>query len=187
MKRKTRATSAAALTLAALTLAVGLTGCGSAGGPGDTPTTIYPESSATGTLPALKTYLDEADQVLSQVAATAGTLPEAVQGLSRTSDDTWTAAAEQLRSVSSQLGDEAQALAALQPPTTLQPLQDAVVKGIQGAQRGVDKLADALDSGVQTAATRKAQIQSTVARLQSQIQGLSKQLRGALDAVRGAP
>lgn len=174
-----------ALALIALAFAVVLAGCGSAGSPGEAPSTIYPESSPTGTLPALKAYLEDADEVLGQVAATVGALPDAVQDLSKTPDDTWTASAAQLRSVASQLGDEADALAALQPPSALQPVQDAVVKGIQTAQQGVDKLADALDSGVQTSETRRAQVRSTVDKLQSQLQGLSEQLRGAIDRLRG--
>jgi hypothetical protein len=182
---KTRVLSVTAAALAALTLAAVLAGCGDAGSPGEAPSTIYPEASATGTLPALKAYLDDADQVLSQVATTVGTLPDAVQDLSRTPDDTWTASAAQLRSVASQLGEEAGALDALQPPSAVQPVQDAAVKGIQAAQQGVGRLADALDSGVQTVETRRAQVQSTVEKLQSQLQGLSEQLRGAVERLRG--
>jgi uncharacterized phage infection (PIP) family protein YhgE len=166
-------------------LALVLAGCGSEGSPGEAPSTIYPESSPTGTLPALKAYLDEADQVLSQVAATMGMMPDAVQSLSKTPDDTWTASAAQLRSISSQLGDEMAALSALQPPAALQPVQDAVVKGIDTARQGVDKLADGLDSGVQSAATRKEQVESAVEKLQAQLDGLSAQLRGAIESLRG--
>lgn len=185
MSRRTRLASAAGAALAALALGVVLAGCGNAGSPGEAPSTIYPESSPTGTLPALKAYLDDADQVLSQVATTVGALPDAVDGVSNPPDDTWTASAAKLTSISSQLGDEAAALAALQPPAALQPIQDAVVKGIQAAQQGVDRLARALDSGVQSAATRRAQIQSTVDKLQSQLDGLSEQLRGAIERLRG--
>ena len=123
--------------------------------------------------------------MLSQVATTVGTLPGAVEGISKTPDDTWTASAAQLKSIGSQLGDEAAALAALQPPAALQPVQDAVVKGIETARQGVDKLADGLDSGVQSAATRRAQVQSTVEKLQAQLDGLSGQLRGAIENLRG--
>jgi hypothetical protein len=183
--RKSRLTSATAVALAAIVLGMALAGCGDAGTPGEAPSTIYPESSATGTVPALKAYLEEADQVLGQVATTVGSLPDAVEGMSRTPDDTWTAAAAQLGSISSQLGDEAAALAALQPPAALQPVQDAVVKGIEAAQQGVDKLAAAIDSRKESAETRRAQIQSTVDRLQSQLEGLSEQLRGAVERLRG--
>lgn len=185
MSRKTTPTRAVAAALAVLVLALVLAGCGSEGAPSEAPSTIYPESSPTGTLPALKAYLEDADEVLSQVTTTVGTLPEAVQGLSKRPDDTWTASAAQLRSISSQLGDEAAALAALQAPTALQPVQDAVVKGIQGAQKGVDKLADGLDSGAESAATRREQIHSTVEKLQAQLDGLSTQLRGAIEGLRG--
>jgi uncharacterized phage infection (PIP) family protein YhgE len=183
VSRKIKLASAAAAVLAALALAV--TGCGDASSPSEAPSTIYPESSPTGTLPALKAYLDDADQVLSQVATTVGALPDAVEGISKTPDDTWTASAAQLKSIGSQLGEESAALAALQPPAALQPVQDAVVKGIESARQGVDKLADGLDSGVRSAATRKAQVQSTVEKLQAQLDGLSSQLRGAIESLRG--
>lgn len=185
MSEHRRLRSAPAIALAALVLTVVLAGCGNAGTPGEEPSTIYPETSPTGTFPALKAYLDDAEQVLSQVAATATALPDAVQGMSRTPDDSWASSAEQLKSISSQLGDEAAALAALEPPPALQPVQDAVVKGVQATQKSVDKLADALESGVQSAATSKARAQATVGKLKAQLDGLSRQLRGAIESLRG--
>jgi uncharacterized phage infection (PIP) family protein YhgE len=185
MTKRLRIRSAVAATLAALVLAVVLAGCGSSTSPSETPSTIYPESSATGTLPALKAYLTDAQDVLGQVSTTVATLPDAVGGMSRTPDDTWTASAAQLQSIATQLGDEAAALAALQPPSGLQPVQDAVVKGIQAAQKGVDTLATQLDSKVQSAATRKAQVQAKVDEIKAQLDGLAQQLKGALGNLTG--
>lgn len=169
-----------ALAFAVLALALVLAACGGTTTPSESPSTIYPESSPTGTLPALKAYLDDAQEVLGQVSTTVDTLPDAVDGMSAKPDDTWTAAAAQLQSVATQLGDEASALAALQPPSGLQPVQDAVVKGIQAAQSGVDKLAAELESGTQKAADRRAKVRAQVDKLKAQIEGLTQQLQGAL-------
>jgi hypothetical protein len=177
-----RITSAVAAMLAALGVAVVLAGCGSTN-PTEVPSTIYPESSPTGTVPALKAYLNDAKGVLTDVGATAAALPDAVKGISKTPDDTWTTAATSLQDVSTQLGSEAAALAALQPPSTLQPVQDAVVTGIEGVQSAVDKLASALESRSQSAETKKAQIQSKLDGLKSQLDGLSQQLSGALSGL----
>jgi flagellin-like hook-associated protein FlgL len=178
--KKMRMRSAVAAALAALALAAVLAGCGATSTPSAAPSTIYPQSSPTGTLPALKAYLGDAKTVLSNVAVTAGALPDAVKGISKTPDATWTASAAQLQTISTQLGDEATALAALQPPSGLQPVQDAAVKGIQAAQSGVDKLAAKLDAKAASAATKRAKIQSTVNGLKAQIEGLSQKLSGAL-------
>ncbi|MGE5229932.1 MAG: hypothetical protein ACM3MJ_09465 [Deltaproteobacteria bacterium] len=184
MTKRLRISSAATAALAAIVLAVVVAGCGDAS-PSETPSTIYPESSATGTLPALKAYLTDAQAVLDQVGTTVGALPDAVAGISRTPDDSWTASAAQLQSIATQLGDEAAALAALQPPSGLQPVQDAVVKGIEAAQKGVEKLATQLDSRVQSAATRKAQVEAKVSEIKAQLDGLAQQLKGALGSLTG--
>lgn len=184
MTKRLKIRSAATAALAALALAAVIAGCGDAS-PSETPSTIYPESSATGTLPALRAYLTDAQGVLDQVSTTVGALPDAVAGMSRTPDDTWSASAAQLQSIATQLDDEAAALAALQPPSGLQPVQGAVVKGIQAAQQGVEKLATQLDSRVQSAATRKAQVQAKAAELKAQLDGLAQQLKGALGGLTG--
>ena len=188
MTKRLKIRSAATATLAALALTLALAavlaGCGDAS-PSETPSTIYPESSATGTLPALKAYLADAQDVLDQVSTTVGALPDAVGGMSRKPDDTWSASAAQLQSIATQLDDEAAALAALQPPSGLQPVQDAVVKGIQAAQKGVEKLATQLDSRVQSAATRKDQVQAKAGELKAQLDGLAQQLKGALGGLTG--
>ena len=67
MKRRMRSTRVVAGALAALALAVVLAGCGSSSSPSAAPSTIYPESSPTGTLPALKAYLTDAQDILGQV------------------------------------------------------------------------------------------------------------------------
>ncbi len=180
MNRRTRSTRALASALAVLGLAVVVAGCGSTSSPSAAPSTIYPQASATGTLPAAKAYLDDAQTILGQVTTTVGALPEAVKGMSKTPDDTWTSAGAQLQSIATQLGSEARALAALQPPTALQPVQDAVVKGIQAAQSGVDKLATSIAAKPASLANKKAQIQAQVDQLKSQLGGLSQQLQNAL-------
>lgn len=177
--------TAAVATFAALALAVVLAGCGSGSTtPSESPSTIYPESSPTGTVPALKAYLEEAQAVLGQVATTVGTLPESVSGMSSKPDETWTSAAAQLQSVATQLGDEAAALAALQPPSALQPVQDAVVKGIEAVQAGVEKLAAGLESGKQ-ATNKRAEVQAKVEQYRAQLEGLTQQLQNALGGLTG--
>lgn len=174
----------AVLVLVALALPAVLAACGSST-PSEAPSTIYPESSPTGTVPALRAYLNDAQDVLGQVATTVGALPGAVDGMSTRPDDTWAASAAQLQSIAAQLGDEAAALAALQPPSTLQPVQDAVVKGIQAAQSGIEKLAARVESGQQRASARSAEIRSRAAELRAQIDGLVQQLQGALGGLTG--
>jgi chaperonin cofactor prefoldin len=182
--KRSRISTAATAALAAFALAVLLAGCGDAS-PSETPSTIYPESSATGTLPALKAYLTDAREVLDQVGTTVGALPGAVADMSRTPDDTWTASSAQLWSIATQLEDEAAALSALEPPSGLAPVQDAVVAGIQAAQKGVEKLATQLDSRAESAATRKAQVQAKAAELKAQLDGLAQQLKSALEGLTG--
>ena len=181
MKQKTRSISLIAATVAALAIAVVLAGCGSTT-PAEAPSTIYPESSPTSGPAVVKAYLNDAKVVVTDLSTTAAAVPDAVAGMSKKPDSTWSTAATNLQDISTQLGDEATALAALQPPETLQPVQDAVVNGIQGAQTAVDKLAAALAKGESTAAT-KAQIQSTVDSVKSQIQSMSGMLSSALDGL----
>jgi uncharacterized phage infection (PIP) family protein YhgE len=185
VKRRTRSAKLVAGAVAALTLVAILAGCGSSSSPSEAPSTIYPESSPTGTVPALKAYLTDAQDVLGQVSTTVGTLPAAVEGMNNTPDDTWTAAAAQLQSIASQLGSEADALAALQPPSALQPVQDAVVKGIQAAQSGIDKLATRIASKPASLANKKAEIQAKIDQYKSQLDGISTQLKNALGGLTG--
>jgi chaperonin cofactor prefoldin len=179
VKQKTSIISLMAATAAVLTIAVVLAGCGSTT-PAEAPSTIYPESSPTSGPAALKAYLSDAKVVLADLSTTAAGVPDAVAGMSKKPDSTWSTAATNLQDISTQLGDEATALAALQPPEALQPVQDAVVTGIQAAQTATDKLAAALEKGENTAATKQAQIQSTVDSVTSQIQSMSDMLSSAL-------
>jgi hypothetical protein len=187
LKTKTHIRGALAATLAALVLTAVLAGCGSSTSPSASPSTIYPQTSAsaTGTLPALQAYLTSAQDVLGQVATTVSQLPAAVQGMSAKPDSSWESSGAQLESIATQLGTEAAALAALQPPTALQPVQDAVVKGIQAAQSGVQKLGARMQSGSATASAKKAQIQAEVEKYRSQIDGLAQQLKSALGGLTG--
>jgi hypothetical protein len=188
LKTKTHIRSVLLATLAALALAAVLAACGtSTTSPSASPSTIYPQpsASATGTLPALKAYLSDAQDILGQVSTTVGQLPAAVQGMSTKPDSTWDASGAQLDSIATQLGTEAAALAALQPPTALQPVQDAVVKGIQAAQTGVQKLGARLQSGSAKASAKRAQIQAEVDKYKSQIDALAQQLKGALGGLTG--
>jgi uncharacterized phage infection (PIP) family protein YhgE len=185
VKERTPGASVVAGAIAALALALILVGCGNSGSPSEAPSTIFPESSPTGTGPALKAYLSDAQDILGQVSTTVGTLPDAVQGMSATPDETWTAAAAQLQSIAAQLGDEAGALAALQPPSALQPVQDAVVKGIETARSGIEKLATRIASRPASLANKKAQVQAQVGELKAQLEGLSSQLRNALGDLTG--
>ena len=180
MKTRMRGTRLMTGALAAVVLVVILVGCGSSTSPSAAPSTIYPQGSPTGTLPAAKAYLNDAQTILGQVATTVGAMPAAVQGMNKTPDATWTSAATQLQSISTQLGSEASSLAALQPPTVLKPVQDAVVKGIQAAQSGIDKLATKIASKPQSLANKTAQVQAEVNKLKAQLDGLSQQLKSAL-------
>lgn len=182
MKTRLRAGSKA---VAVLALGLALAGCGSEGVPGEGPSTIYPESSPTGTLPALKAFLEDADGVLRQIATTIGALPDSVQGMNKAADETWTSAAAQLDSVATQLGDEAAALEALDPPAALQPVQSAVVRGIRAAQTAIEKLAARIESGAGSAAMRRDEVRSQVDHVKARLEGLTRQLRNAIGGVTG--
>jgi peptidoglycan hydrolase CwlO-like protein len=185
VKRRKRGARSIGGALVVLALAVILAGCGSSDSPSEAASTIYPESSPTGTGPALKAYLSDAQDVLGQVSTTVETLPDAVQGMNKRPDDTWTSASAQLQSIATQLGDEAGALAALQPPSALQPVQDAAVKGIQAAQTGIEKLATQLASKPESLSNKRSEVQAKVDELKAQVDGLSTQLQNALSTLTG--
>jgi hypothetical protein len=172
-------------TLAVLLLAVVLVGCGST--TADETRSPTPEPTPADTAPpGLGAYLDEADAVLSDVGGTLGELPAAVEDISRTPDESWTAASEDLQRLAGELGDEASRLADLQPPSGLQPIQDALVRGIQRAQTSLERTADRLSDRAQSEGLTSQDVQDQVDQLRSEAGGLSEQLQGAIDAVRSA-
>jgi hypothetical protein len=165
-------------------LAVVLAGCGSTTEESPSPT---PEETSTGTAaPALGAYLDEADAVLTDVGDTLGELPGTIRGISTTPDESWTEAGEELQRLAGELGDEASRLADLQPPSGLQPIQDAVVQGIERAQTSLEETADRLSSRAESEGLTRQDVEDQVDQLRSEAGGLSEQLQGALDAVRSA-
>ena len=184
---KTRIRGALAGTFAALIVALALAGCGSGTAASPTPSATPSPSGIAGSLLALKTYLGQVQPILSRVSTTVGTLPDAVKGLSKKPDSTWTASATRLDDIAAQLSSEAASLAALTPPSALQSLQDAVVKTIKAAQAPVAKLAGALSKGVATAATAQSKVTSTIDSARALLQGASTQLNGAIGSLLGSP
>lgn len=171
----------------ALMIALAVAGCGST----QTPTTPTPTPTASqGGLSArlgdLTAYLEQVQPITSELGATVASLPDAVKGLSAKPDGTWTTSATKLSDIAAQLGNEASSLAALTPPDGLQPLQEAAVKGIQGAQSAVNKIAEALDKRATTSATRQSRVQSEISKLQEQLSSLSKMLSGGIEALLGS-
>ena len=189
MSRKTRIVSIAAATLVALAAVAILAGCGSSTSSSSASpvASITPQASSATGIAALKTYLGQVQTIGSSVGATANALPGAVQGLSKKPDQTWTAAATQLQGLATQFGDEATSLSQLTPPSSLQTVQDAGVKVIQGAQASVTKLADALSKGVTGVATAKAKIQATIVGIQAQASGVAASIAAAIGGLLGQP
>ena len=134
MRSNSRISAAFAATLAATVVVLALAGCGGNAASSSSPAATQ-GGAASG---APTTYLGQAQAILSQVATTAGALPDAVAGLSKKPDDTWLASGAKLNEVASQLGAEASSLAALTPPSALKPVQDAVVKGLQATKAKVN-------------------------------------------------
>ena len=184
MKRHLRISAAFAATLMALVVVPVLAGCGSDSASTSPPPAATPSEAASS---APTTYLGQAQQILAQVGTTAGTLSDAVAGLSKTVDDTWTASGAKLSDVATQLGKEASSLAALTPPSALKPVQDAVVKGIQVAQAKVKDLSGLLYERSATAATAHGSVQSQVDGVKTTLLLLSATLSAALDKLGGTP
>jgi hypothetical protein len=114
-------------------------------------------------------------------------LPDAVKGLAKKPDSSWSASATKLKAISSLLGIDATNLAALSPPKILRPVQDAAVKGITDAQTAVAKTAAALDKRVAPKGATSAQIQAQIAALKNKLSQLSQQLLTAIKSVGAAP
>jgi flagellin-like hook-associated protein FlgL len=160
-----------------------LAGCGGSTTATPTPTPSPSESSLISRLAALKAYKAQVQPIVTQLTATATSLPTAVKGLSTRPDSTWTASAANLTVIAAELGDEAASLEALIPPAALADVQAAAVTAIQNVQAALTKTADALNKGVVTSATKVAAIQSQMESLKTQISGLSEKVTSALDSV----
>jgi chaperonin cofactor prefoldin len=160
-----------------------LAGCGGSTATTPSPSPSPSESSLASRLAALKAYKDQIQPIVTQLSATATSLPAAVKGLNTRPDSTWTASATKLDAVASELGAEAASLAALTPPSALAPVQAAAVKGIQDAQAAITKTADALNKRVVTAATKGPAIRSQMDDLKTQISELSDKVTSAIDSV----
>ena len=184
MSRHLRISAALAATLMALAVVPALAGCGSTAASTSSSPTVTQSAVASS---APTTYLAQAQQIIAQVGTTAGSLPDAVAGLSKTVDDTWMASGAKLNDVATQLGKEASSLAALTPPSALQPVQDAVVKGIQDAQAKVNDLSGLLNAQSATAATAQGSVQSQVDGMKAKLLVLSTVLSTALDKLGGTP
>lgn len=186
MEKKTRIRrrgSVVAGMFVAVMVVLTVAGCGGSTAPTPTPTPSPSESSLASRLAALKAYKAQVQPIVTQLTTTATSLPAAVKGLNTRPDSTWTAAAANLTAIATELGSEADSLAALTPPSALAPVQATAVKAIQDAQAALTKTADALNKGVVTSATKVAAIQSQMENLKTQISGLSEKVTSALDSV----
>jgi hypothetical protein len=171
-----------AATLVALVAVLALAGCGS-----NASTSSSPAATQGGTASgAPTTYLGQAQAILARVGTTAGAVPDAVAGLSKTPDDTWLASGTKLNEAATQLGKEAAGLSALTPPTALKPAQDAVVKGLKAMQVKVNLLSGLLFEESVDEATAHSPVQTQVAKMQTQVQALSTKLSGALAGLSSA-
>jgi len=150
-----------------------------------------PSPSATqgslASLAALAGYLGQVKPIAIRLGATVTALPDAVKGLAKKPDSTWTASATRLKAISSQLSSDATNLAALTPPDVLRPVQDAALKAITDAQSAVAKTAAALDNGVAKRGATKAKIQSEIGALQSRLSQVGQRLLSAIEAVISSP
>jgi hypothetical protein len=184
VSRNLRIGAAFAVALTALVVVPTLAGCGSKAASTSSPPAAT-ESAAASSAPA--TYLEQAQQVLSQLGATAGALPDAIAGLSKAPDDTWIASGAKVNDVATQVGAEASSLAALTPPSALQPVQDAVVKGLQKIEASLKDLSGLLYEQSATEATAKSPISTQVAVMKAKLLALSAALSAALGNQGGTP
>jgi hypothetical protein len=167
----------------AVIIVLTLAGCGGSKAATPTPSPSPSESSLVSRLAALKAYKAQVQPIVTQLTATATSLPAAVKGLNTRPDSTWTASAANLTVIATEFGSEATSLAALTPPSALAPVQAAAVKALQDAQAALTKTAGALNKGVVTSATKVAAIQSQMDTLKTQISGLSDKVTSALNSV----
>lgn len=186
--RRTRRTVAVAFV--AVAAAVVLAGCGtkasSALPPASSPKASPSQGSLAG-LAALAGYLGQVRPIAAQLGSTVSALPEAVKGLSTKPNGSWTTASTKLGAISSQLGAEAASLAALSPPSSLRPAQDAAVKAITDTRSAVAKTASTLGKRTATKGAAAAQIRSQVGALTTRLSRLGQQLVGAVTGAIASP
>ena len=187
---RTRLGRRPAAAIVAVLAVVVLTGCGTSGSSaaGSSPSpTVSTSQGSLAAVAALAGYLGQVKPIATQLGTTAASLPGAVKGLATKPNGTWSASAAHLTTISMQLSGQAKSLAALAPPAALRPVQDAVVKGIEAAQKAVAKTAAALKKGVAKKGATKAQIEAQIAALQGKLSQLPQQLVGAVEAVIASP
>ena len=187
-KKTIRRGLAAALVVAAVAV---LAGCGtkaspSAATPSATPSPSVSQGSLA-QLAALAGYLGQVKPIATQIEATVTALPDAVKGLAKKPDNTWTASATKLKTISAQLGTDAKNLASLKPPDALHPVQDAAVKGIKDTQAAVAKTTAALNKRVATQGETAATIQLQIISLKNRLAQLGQQLLSAIAGVVASP
>ena len=175
MRRYLSTSAVVAATLIALVVALALAGCGSTAA--STSPAASPSAAASG---SPSTYLGQAQAILSQVATTAGALPDAVAGLSKKPDDTWTTAGAALNEAAAKLGTEADSLAALTPPSAVKPVQDAVVKGLKAMQAKVNDMSGLIYEQSADEANQKGPIKTQIDSMKTQLQALSAKLSAML-------
>jgi hypothetical protein len=182
----------AALIVAVSLVVLALAGCGTAATPSGSPPSTPPASAAspapsgsdlTSQLAAIQTYYQEVTPVMSELRATVVSIPDALQGMSATPDGTWTTAADKLDAIATQLGDQADSLAAITPPDFLKSVHDLAVKGIRDAQPAVTRAADLLAKGAALGGKKDAKLQEQAAALGAQLSQLSQQLLGATEGL----
>jgi hypothetical protein len=128
----------------------------------------------------LQPYYEQVRPVMSELRTTVSSLPEAFEGMSGRPDESWVAAADKLDAIAAQLGDEADSLAAITPPRSLQSMHDVAIEWIRNAQPAVAKAADLLDKRAALKARHQAPVQA--AALEALLSQLDQQL---LDVTRG--
>ena len=82
-----------------------LAGCGGSTATTPSPSPSPSESSLASRLAALKAYKAQVQPIVTQLTATATSLPAAVKGLNTRPDSTWTAAAANLTVIATELGE----------------------------------------------------------------------------------
>ena len=161
--------------------ALGLASCGSGTTSSSSSSPTASQSAAAGG------YAGQAQAILTQVGTTAGSLSDAISGLSKQPDDTWITAGAKLVDASAALDKETTSLAALTPPAALQPVQDAVVKGLQKVHAKLEALSGLIYEESATEAAQNGPIATQVAKLQAALTALSTKLGAAAGSASPSP